>query len=51
LCFLEDEPLSHWDAYRDHAAKINSSELGRCAFAAPYVPAVVGTDTYAGELW
>lgn len=51
LCFLDDSLEDHWDAYQQYAKAIESRGLGRCTFAAPFLPTVVGTDTYTDVLW
>ena len=51
LVFLEDEPAAAWAAVAEHAAAVDASGLGRVCFAAPFARTVVGTDTYADQLW
>lgn len=51
LVFLDDDPAGHWDAFRDYAKAIEDSGRGRVTFAAPFIPTVVGTDTYTDQLW
>jgi hypothetical protein len=51
LCFLEDEPSSVWEVFRAYAKEIEQTGAGSVSFAAPFLPTVVGTDTYADQLW
>jgi hypothetical protein len=51
LCFLDAEPTGLWGSFRDYATAIDDGGRGRVTFAAPFVPTVVGTDTYTDELW
>lgn len=51
LCFLEHDPVKCWDEFHAYAAAVDQSGMGRVTFAAPFIPTVVGTDTYTDELW
>jgi hypothetical protein len=51
LCFLDAEPTGLWAGFRDYAAAIDEGGRGRVTFAAPFLPTVVGTDTYTDQLW
>jgi hypothetical protein len=51
LCFLEQEPSSIWDVFRTYAKEIEQTGAGTVSFAAPFLPTVVGTDTYTDQLW
>jgi hypothetical protein len=51
LLFLEDDPADHWDLIRDYAAKIDASGLATVQLAAPFIPTIIGTDTYTDQLW
>jgi hypothetical protein len=51
LCFLECEPTEIWDRFHAYAKDIEETAAGTVTFAAPFVPTVVGTDTYIDELW
>jgi len=51
LCFLTTEPSQCWDAFRDYAAAIDAGGVGKVTFAAPFLPTIVGTDTYTDQLW
>ena len=51
LCFLDEEPAASWDRIRTYAAAVEASGLATVALAAPFIPTIVGTDTYADQLW
>lgn len=51
LCFLAGPPEHAWPAVRRYADLLEASGAGVVTFAAPFVPTVVGTDTYCDELW
>ncbi len=51
LAFLEGEPERAWKEVARYAAAIDDSGLGRVCFAGPFHKTVVGTDTYADQLW
>lgn len=51
LCFLNTEPSQCWDAFRLYGEEIDRGGVGRVTFAAPFLPTVIGTDTYVDELW
>jgi hypothetical protein len=51
LCFMESDPASEWDRFHAYAKDIEASGTGTVTFAAPFVPTVVGTDTYTDQLW
>lgn len=51
LFFLDSEPASEWDKFKDYAAQINDSGKAKVAFAAPFLPTMVGTDTYTDQLF
>ena len=51
LCFLEAPPQDSWDAFRQYGKVIDAGGVGKVTFAAPFLPTVVGTDTYTDELW
>lgn len=52
IVFTEVDPREVWD---EHFAKIgdeiDAAGVGRVLIAAPFIPCVVGTDTYADQLW
>jgi hypothetical protein len=51
LYFLEEDPRTAWDSFRQWAKQIDASGLASVVFAAPWFPTVVGTDTYTDQLW
>jgi len=51
LCFLTEEPDQCWDAFRQYGDDIDAGGAGRVTFAAPFIPTVIGTDTYLDQLW
>lgn len=51
MFFLEADPRECWDRFHAYAEAVDASGLGRVILAAPFIPTVVGTDTYADQLW
>ncbi len=51
LAFLNRSPTAVWDRFRAYASSIDAGGVGTVSFAAPFLPTVVGTDTYTDELW
>ena len=51
LAFLEGEPKNAWQEVARYASAIDASGKGRVCFAGPFYKTVVGTDTYADQLW
>jgi hypothetical protein len=51
LCFVKGSPVEVWPAVHAYAESVAASGAGTVTFAAPFLPTIVGTDTYAGELW
>lgn len=51
LFFLETHPRECWDRFVAYAAAVNDSGLARVILAAPFIPTIVGTDTYTDQLW
>lgn len=49
--FLECDPLDCWDHELELCAAINASGAAKVAFAASFVPTVVGTDRHVDDLW
>ena len=49
--FLDDEPTAVWDRFHAYADDLAASGLGEVVFAAPFLPTIVGTDTYTDQLW
>ena len=44
-------PDAVWDRFRGYADDLAASGKGTVGFAAPFLPTIVGTDTYTDELW
>jgi hypothetical protein len=51
LLFCDTDPAPVWDQVRDYAAAIEASGLATVVLAAPFIPTIVGTDTYTDQLW
>ena len=51
MFFLDADPRECWDRFHAYADTIDSSGLGTVVLAAPFIPTVVGTDTYTDQLW
>lgn len=51
LCFCEVDPADAWDRVLGFLGDLDDSGLGRVVLAAPFIPTVVGTDTYTDQLW
>lgn len=51
MFFLDADPRECWDRFHAYAETIDASGLGRVVLAAPFIPTVVGTDTYTDQLW
>ena len=44
-------PTGVWDRFHAYADGLAASGKGTVSFAAPFVPTIVGTDTYTDQLW
>ena len=52
LWFLDDHPAGSWEAlFAGQSAALEGAGLGRLLWASPFIPTVVGTDTYTDQLW
>ncbi|MEW6272141.1 MAG: hypothetical protein AB1689_22900 [Thermodesulfobacteriota bacterium] len=51
LWFLDGEAAPGWQRFRDYAAALEGTGLGRVVFASPWRPTAVGTDRYTDQLW
>jgi len=51
LFFVESDPSTCWQQFRDYGAAIDASGVARVALAAPFLATVIGTDTYTDQLW
>ena len=47
--FLEADPSTCWERYEQLANDLSASDLGHVAWAAPFIPTIVGTDTYTDQ--
>lgn len=51
LLFSDEAPEAAWDRVLSYVEDVNASGLAQARFAAPFVPTIVGTDTYTDQLW
>ena len=53
LYFLDDDPLGviDLDELQGHARAMDAAGVGRVDWAGPFIPTIVGTDTYTDQLW
>jgi hypothetical protein len=52
LYFLDEEPAELWEeTFAEHGSLLEKAGIGRLLFSSPFVPTLVGTDTYADQLW
>jgi hypothetical protein len=52
MYFLDSDPKESWDSmFAGHGAELAGTGLGRVLWASPFIPTVVGTDTYTDQLW
>jgi hypothetical protein len=51
LFFLDRGPLETWSRFEALGRALAASGLGEVVFASPWLPTIVGTDTYTDELW
>jgi hypothetical protein len=51
LFFLDADPLRTWSRFERLGRELAASGLGEVVFASPWLPTIVGTDTYTDELW
>jgi len=51
LFFLDSDPRPSWDKFVGLGADLDKTGLGHVLFAAPFVPVIMGTDTYIDQLW
>lgn len=51
LAFLDTDPADSWDDVLSFVASVDASGLGKVVLAAPFIPTIVGTDTYTDQLW
>jgi hypothetical protein len=52
LVFLDEQPSGIWaDRFAGHGDELEKTGLAKFHWAAPFIPTVVGTDTYTDQLW
>ena len=51
LLFCDADPRTDWDRVKAYATAVEDSGLARVLLAAPFLPTVIGTDTYTDQLW
>ena len=51
MLFLDADPRECWDQVRAYTDAVDASGLAKTIFAAPFLPTIVGTDTYTDQLW
>ena len=51
LYFVDTKAADTWERFRKLSADIEETGLARVTFASPWLPTVVGTDTYCDQLW
>ena len=51
LFFLEEDPRADWERFRTWAKEIDGSGLGHVVLCEPWIPTIIGTDTYTDQLW
>jgi hypothetical protein len=50
LWFTEGDPRDAWDVFAGAGKAVEASGLGRVELIAPFLPTIVGTDTYVDQL-
>ena len=51
LAHLESDPRDGWAAWRDFATTMDGSGIMRTVWCGPWIPTIIGTDTYTDQLW
>ena len=51
LCFLDEDPAEAWADVHGLADAVAAGGEGTVSYASPFIPTVVGTDTYTDQLW
>ena len=51
LCFLDADPREAWPSIQALADTVAASGQGSVSYASPFLPTIVGTDTYTDQLW
>jgi hypothetical protein len=51
LAHLEADPRDDWDRFRTWGKEIDNSGVMRTIWCGPWIPTIIGTDTYTDQLW
>ena len=51
MCFLDRPADTAWAHLSAFAEAIEAGGIARVVLAAPFTPAITGTDTYCDQLW
>ncbi len=51
MFFCDEEPAGMWARVQAYTTAVEASGKAEVVFAGPFIPTVVGTDTYVDELW
>jgi len=51
LAHLEADPRDDWDRFRAWGKEIDGSGVMRTIWCGPWIPTIIGTDTYTDQLW
>jgi hypothetical protein len=51
MCFTDTDPRQCWDVFERVAATISARDQASVSYAAPFIPTIMGTDTYTDQLW
>jgi len=51
MLFCEADPATFWDRIVAYGEAVDESGLATVSLAAPFIPTIVGTDTYTDQLW
>jgi hypothetical protein len=52
LFFLDAHPSAAWEpVIAEHRRRLEAAGMGRVVAALPFIPTIVGTDTYTDRLW
>ena len=51
LFFTDGDPANSWPGFAEEGDALKASGLGTLLWASPFIPTIVGTDTYTDQLW
>ena len=51
VAFCDADAAGNWDAFRRFGAALDATGLATVRLSAPFIPTIVGTDTYTDQLW